>query len=403
MAAAWQAGPGMLTGNAAELRLSAAGPAMVRWGGEAVESMSRSVDEFFDSARTSIDDGAEIVVRDGSDVYARSVADQANRVPTRSVRDSAALAEGNGLRWSPDEAAGGVRGMDPGTVVPQTRISEDYGMSEAGYRQLRGAVQRNDVTIKVRSRTRGALERIESGAVPKPEPVKIKTGGELDQYIGMNPAQRDLVPWKPDGDWIPPVRETPPPNWPPGKAWDDEAYDAVLGRYNQRRQEFLDNGDKMRELFEGGQARHNPETGNLEWNTTGGSRTDPGDFKPIAGDHDLFDIEVNVPQSVIDMGPDEVERYVRAVQADVIQDLSGPPLGVQHGAHMQWTVPSTRQAQTINVRILGAHRPPITTTAGVTTGGGDPLLTVALDMPAHISYFQGASLTVDEIPRVFPS
>jgi hypothetical protein len=395
MAAVWQAGPGMLIGKAGELGIAAAGPAVARWGGEALESLGRSVDEFFESAGRSVDEAGEIVVRDGSDVYARSVAEQSRRASTRSVRNSAELADDLGLRWTPDGAAGGVRSSEAGTVVPQSRMSEDYGMSESGYRQLRGAVQRNDVSIQVRSRSAGALERIEAGAVPKPAPIKIKTGGELDQYIGMSPAQRDLVPWKPDGDWIAPVRDTPPPNWPPGRPWDDDAYDAVMGRYRQRSQEFIDNREAVQELFSGGQARHNPDTGNLEWNTTGGTRTDPGDFRPVAGDHDIFDIEVNVPTEVLDMGPEEVERYVRQVQGDVLNDLSGPPLGVQHGAHMQWTVPSTRQAQTINGRILDSHRPPV---AGA---DGDALLRVSKDMPAHIAYYQGTSLTLDEVDRIF--
>jgi hypothetical protein len=372
MAAAWHAGPGMLMGKAAELGISAAGPTIARWGSEALESMGRSLDEFFDSSRASID------------------------VPApSSVRNSARLAEDHGLRWNPDKASGGVRSMEPGTIVPQSRISQDYGMTPDGYRQLRGAVQRNDVAVSVRSRSQGAMNRINAGAVPKPAPVKIKTGGELDEFIGMSSSQRDLVPWKPDGDWIPPVRDTPPPNWPPNRAWDDDAFDSVMGRYNQRRQEWLDNRETMNGLFDSNQARHNPETGNLEWNTTGGRRADPDDFRPVAGDHDIFDIEVNVPQSVLDMGPDEVERYVRQVQADVLQDLAGPPLNVQHGAHMQWSVPSSRQAQGINVRILDSHRPP------APGQPGDALLRVARDQPAHISYFQGASLTLDEVHRIF--
>lgn len=372
LAAAWHAGPGMLMGKAAELGIAAAGPTIARWGSEALERMGRSLDEFFDNARGGVD------------------------VPVpRSVRSAAELAEDHGLRWNPDGAAGGVRSMEPGTIVPQSRISQDYGMTPDGYRQLRGAVQRNDVAVSVRSRSQGAMNRINAGAVPKPAPIKIKTGGELDEFIGMSPGQRDLVPWKPDGDWIPPVRDTPPPNWPPNRAWDDDAYDAVMGRYTQRRQEWLDNRDTMNELFSSNQARHNPETGNLEWNTTGGRRADPDDFRPVAGDHDIFDIEVNVPQSVLDMGPEEVERYVRQVQADVIQDLSGPPLNVQHAAHMQWSVPSTRQAQGINARILDSHRPP------APGGSGDALLRVARDMPAHISYYEGASLTLDEVHRIF--
>ncbi len=368
MAAAWQAGPGMLMGKAAELGIGAAAPAVARWGSDALESMGKSVDEFFDSIRGSVDEGVE--------------------ASTRSVRGSAELADAHGLRWNPGEAAGGVRSMEPGTIVPQARISQDYGISDSGYRQLRGAAQRHDVSIQVRSRSAEALRRIEDGAVPKPEAIKIKTGGELDTYIGLSPANRDLVPWKPDGDWIPPSRTTPPDNWPPGRPWDEDAFNSVNNRYQQRMQEFADNNDKVTSMMNSGQAR--VSDGNLEWNVTGGRRTDAGDFKPIAGDHDVFDIQVNVPPEVRAMGPDEVERYLRQVQQDVIHDLSGPPMNAQHGAHMQWSVPSTRQAQEINSRILESHR----------EGAGDALLTVSKDMPAHISYHTGANLTVDEVRRV---
>ncbi len=396
MAAAWHVGPGMLLGHAAEMGISAAGPTISRWGGEALESMERSVDDWFDGIRTSVDDGAEITVREGSEVYAESVARQQARVPTRSVRGSAELAEDHGLRWNPDEAVDGVRSMEPGTIVPQSRMADDYGMSADGYRQLRGAAQRHDVAIEVRSRSGGALERVNSGSVPKPPDIKIKSGGEVDSYIGMNPTEIDHVPWKPDGDWVKPSPDVPPPHWPSDQTWDEAAFNRVNSRYEQRMQEFVDNKDKVGQLFADGRARHNPDTGNLEWNVTGGRRLDPTDFKPIAGDHDLFTIEVRVPASVRDMGPAEVERYVESVRQEVLHDLSGPPFGVQHGAHLQWEVPATRQAQQINAIILNSHAPP------VPGGSGDALLRIDKDMPAQIVYYQGGRINLDDLAEQFP-
>lgn len=395
-AAAWQAGPGMLMGKVAEVGMSALGPAVVRWGGEALDAMGRSVDELFDGLRGGLADGTDVVVREGSEVFAESLARQEARVATRTVRGSAELADAHGLRWNPTDAADGVRSLEAGTIVPQARISEDYGMSESGYRQLRGTAQRRDVTIKVRSRSRGALERIEAGATPKPQPVKVKSGGEIDTYIGMSPNEVDHVPWKPDGDWIKPTPDAPPPNWPTDRPWTDVEFQGVNARYEQRMQEFADNKSTIDRLIGEGRARHDPETGNLEWNLTGGRRTDPSDFRPIAGDHDLFDIEVNVPAEVRAMGPDEVERYVRQVQQEVVDDLSGPPLHVQHPAHMQWKVPDARQPQEINARILDSHRPP------VPGNEGDALLTVAKDMPAHITYHTAPSFTLAEVRGIYP-
>jgi len=393
LAAAWHVGPGMLIGHAAEMGISAAGPTISRWGGEALESMERSVDDWFDGIRTSVDDGVDVTVREGSEIYTESVARQQARLPTRSVRGSAELAEDHGLLWNPTEAADGVRSMDGGTIVPQTRMAEDYGMSEDGYRQLRGAAQRHDVAIEVRSRSGGALDRVTGSAVPKPPEIKIKSGGEVDQYIGMSPSEIDLVPWKPDGDWIKPSPDVPPPHWPADQPWDEAAFNRVNSRYEQRIQEFADNKDTVGQLFADGRARHNPETGNLEWNVTGGRRTDPTDFRPVAGDHDLWNIEVHVPDSV---KASEVERYVAEVRADVLNDLSGPPLGVQHPAHVQWRVPPTRQAQVINARILNSHAPP------VPGGSGDALLRIDKDVPAHISYYQGGHIDLDDLAAQFP-
>lgn len=378
-AAAWHAGPGMLIGKVAEVGMSALGPAVSRWAADAWDSMGRSVDDWVDGMRG-------VTRQDGADVFAESLARQrAPHVP--SVRNSAAMSTEHGLHWNPRQTVGGALDAPPGTVVPQSRMAADWGISNDGYRQLRGAAQRHDVGIQVRSRSQAAIARLEAGAVPKPEAIKIKTGSELDTYIGLDADRVDLVAWKPDGDWVPPTRGTPPKNWPEGKVWDDDAFNAVNGRYQQRMDEFANNQSGVQDLIDSGRARMNTETNTLEWNVTGGRRGDPGDFKPIAGDHDLFDITVNVPP---DIPADQVDDYIRAVQADVLQDLSGPPMNVQHGAHVQWNVPSTQKAQEINVRILEGHR----------EGAGDALLTVSKDMPAHVSYYNGTNLTLDDVRRV---
>ena len=142
-------------------------------------------------------------------------------------------------------------------MIPQSRMAQDYGVGEKGYRQLRRVVQNNDVTIKVRSRSAGALKRVEvDGAQPKPAPIKIKSAGELDTYIGVDPDDLDYVPWKASRDqWIPPDPHRAPANWPADRVWDDDAYDMVMGRYRQRITEFGDNEKTIGALVESNQAR----------------------------------------------------------------------------------------------------------------------------------------------------
>jgi hypothetical protein len=66
------------------------------------------------------------------------------------------------------------------------------------------------------------------------------------------------------------------------------------------------------------------------------------------------------------------------VKEEVLAELRLPPFNAQHGAHIDW-VPKSSSGQVIDAKILGSH----------TVGGGDVLLAVYPQTPAHITYSSG--------------
>ena len=102
LAAAWQAGPGMLMGKGFELFGRAAGPAILRWGDDAFHAARKSIDDHF----------AGVTVRQGSDVFEDAMGRQAAKPVIPSVRDSARLADADGLHWNPQAAAKGVQQLE---------------------------------------------------------------------------------------------------------------------------------------------------------------------------------------------------------------------------------------------------------------------------------------------------
>ncbi len=101
------------------------------------------------------------------------------------------------------------------TIIPQSRITSDMGIPMDNYRAARRVGQGNPGTaIEIRSTAARSPEHLARGSLPKPPPVKVKTGNDWDVHLGMRPDDHSLVPWRENG-WPPPQNGRPPATWRP--------------------------------------------------------------------------------------------------------------------------------------------------------------------------------------------
>jgi len=242
---------------------------VVRNGGGLMDALTHRADpiKFFPGEEAEVPGGAQDLDGTGG---------------SRGIDDA-----GSGTK-SLDEAGGGSRGLDEGgsrgisEVEPPRNIDDlppntpvtpaEAGIPDANARGIQQAADEFDVDIEMRQTNPDARIKLEEGYPPKDCSIKNKTGGELDEALGIPEGHRgEACHYE--------------PKLPEGTRYDDLSPD-LQNRFNQRFEEFSIQEPKIRELEAQGLIK--VEDGVII-NT--GLNPDPNMMnKPFVGDHDIFKI-----------------------------------------------------------------------------------------------------------------
>ncbi len=216
-----------------------------------------------------------------------------------------------------------------------------YGMPLANQAKFREFAHDNDLVIDVRPTNPDSVPWLERGAIPKPLDIKAKTVSGLD--LLLNP---DLPR---DARGLAALFE---PRLPERGDMSDEQWSRLEARFRQRSVEYATLAPKIGHGSQEGQFRVG-DAGLIQGLDRGGQ------WQPIAGDHDLFDI---MHGDGSPMTRAEQDVYVRQM---VLADM-----GVMHGAHATWDPATDFERKQIYEPILRGHQE-----------GGEPLVRFSPNRP----------------------
>lgn len=246
------------------------------------------------------------------------------------VRDPAGLA---------DPATGGTGPLNP------ERIEREFGILERNQRVFQAFADRRDLVIDVRPTNPSSVPWLNEGALPKPQALKAKTIDDRDVLLGADPGSQGLVGYFRPGEL------------PSQGGFSDAEYAALKERRGERLAEFDTYADTMAELGrrDARDGRFEVENGVVHGYDRDGVR------RPVAGDHDMFDIRRTDGSRL------PTAEYNRLVETMIARDM-----GVQHGAMTYWQ-PTKESDLRIAEKILAKHRP-----------GGEPLIRFAPHTPPRL-------------------
>jgi len=208
-------------------------------------------------------------------------------------------------------AGGGVLTAEANALkasVGTNLAPSDLGMLAAAGRDAARVARRYDVVILVRPTNDWAQYWRLQRALPKGTDLKAKTITPLDQLLGADP---DLPPGR-VGFFEPKL-----PDDAVMARLDDATKANLLARYDQRLEEWTGpTGDKIRALIDKGTYR--VERGAIH----------TADGRPVAGDHDLWEI--------LDANGTPVSGGL--YDAVVTDLMNAPGFAARHGAHMRWLI-----------------------------------------------------------------
>jgi hypothetical protein len=235
-------------------------------------------------------------------------------------------------------------------------IEREYGVPERNQQRLQAFADEHGVVIDLRPTNPESVRWLDEGALPKPQSIKAKTISELDVMLGADPERVGLV------GYFEPELPRRPEGMPEGE------WGALEKRYNQRLTEFAELSGSMAKLEHAGQisVRDGVVYG----------KDESGGFRPITGDHDVFDIR----------RPDG-QRLSGAEYDQLVQEMRARNMGVQHGAHMYWE-PEGAFNTRIYQDIVERHQP-----------GGEPLVRFG---PGEQPHLVDATTPVEREPREAP-
>jgi hypothetical protein len=220
----------------------------------------------------------------------------------------------------------------PGAVVTPEMAERQYGIPVKNFNKFRQFAWERGLVIDVRPTNPAAPHWLARGALPKPLKIKAKTINEVDVRLGARLQDVGLV-----GYFEPYLPERP-------SDMDDESWDRVKERYDQRLDEFADLAPTMARLKDEG--TFVVKDGLVH------RRDGAGAERPITGDHDTFDISTPGGSKLT---PRSYDRVVGEMRAN--------DMGVEHGPHMYWAEPRSPFSEKVFQKILHSHQP-----------GGEPLL-----------------------------
>ncbi|MBF6356141.1 hypothetical protein IU449_16605 [Nocardia higoensis] len=216
----------------------------------------------------------------------------------------------------------------PSDPVTPDLIEQVHGIPKRNQEILWNYARRHNLVLFVRPTNPDAVRHLLRGAVPKPMAIKDKTVNDLDIALGAKDWSKGLVGRFPPGFL----------RMPDTTGMEQSEIDALRNRLATREQDYERYAQAMDLYAEKGRFR-----------TTGDGVVEAfvdGRFRPITGDHDLFDIR---RPSGDPLTPEELARHEKA-----LIDLGA---GVQHGPHAYWDPPDTYQRVRNFESIIASHQP----------------------------------------------
>lgn len=166
---------------------------------------------------------------------------------------------------------------DPGLAgegLTPERIESEFGIIERNQRAFQSFADRRDLVIDVRPTNPSSVPWLHEGALPKPQAIKAKTINDYDVLLGADPESKGLAGYFSPGEL------------PPRGGMSDADYAGLARRREERLAEFDTYADTMDEL-----GRRDARDGRFEvQNGTIYGYDSDGVRRPVAGDHDMFDI-----------------------------------------------------------------------------------------------------------------
>nr|WP_255495522.1 toxin glutamine deamidase domain-containing protein [Nocardia sp. GTS18] len=191
-------------------------------------------------------------------------------------------------------------------VTPE-QIESKYGIPLENQAKLRRYAEANGLVIDVRPTNPDAVPHLKNGAMPKPMSIKDKTINDLDIELGAPAAAKGLV-----GRFEPGMLSMPDTTEMSGAHREQ-----LRARLNRRNDDWVQYAEHMDKLT-GKNGHFRVTDGIVE------GKVD-GVWKPVTGDHDLFDIRHADGQRLTS---DELRKHQSR--------LIALGAGIQHGPHTYW-------------------------------------------------------------------
>ncbi|WP_406631347.1 hypothetical protein [Amycolatopsis sp. WGS_07] len=216
-----------------------------------------------------------------------------------------------------------------GTPLDEETVRADYGMLIKNQRMFQRTADQRGVVIDVRPTNKDSVPHLERGAFYKPVDIKAKTVNTADTYLGVEPEKKGLV-----GFFL-----SHPPR-PKRAGLTKEQRAAGRDRYRMRTEERQTYLEKMKKL---GRKELGPGRFDVSGYIVHGYDKHRA-RRPIAGDHDLYDIR----------RPDGSELS-KPEYDQLITDMIRDEFGVMHGAVVQWE-PKDPTERAMKDKLVAQHR-----------------------------------------------
>ncbi|WP_116022691.1 ADP-ribosyltransferase [Thermomonospora umbrina] len=254
-------------------------------------------------------------------------------------------------------------GHDFDSPLTSSRIESQYGIPERNQERFQGVAEHENLLIDVRPTNPDSVRWLNEGAIPKPQDIKAKTVNEYDLLLC------DRLPR--DAQGLVALFE---PTMPQRHEVDltDSQWSELEQRYRKRMTEWAYLNDQIGYGDQEGRFRVTDDA-----LVQGVDRN--GEWRPITGDHDIFDIR----------HPDG-SRLSPEEEHQVISDMRDRDMGVQHGPHMYWDPPAGSHARTeIYEPIVRAHQE---------GPNGEPLVRFAPGRPPRLVWAEPLDAGTNDAP-----
>ncbi|WP_433204754.1 hypothetical protein ACQP1G_16590 [Nocardia sp. CA-107356] len=228
---------------------------------------------------------------------------------------------------SPAEMPGGGEYPQAPDHVTAHQIESVYGIPQENQQKIQGYAERYNLVIDVRPTNPDSVPHLRNGAIPKPVAIKDKTVNDSDIELGARAYAKGLV-----GRFEPGMLEMPVLD-----GHSDAHWKRLQSRLDQRNKDYEAYKAHMDVLHD--QGRFQVRDDGVVEGRVGNA------YKPVTGDHDLFDIR-HADGSLLT--PAELAEHER--------QLIRLDAGIQHGPHVYWEPATNYERARIFEPIFADHQ-----------------------------------------------